>query len=133
LFQIVVYHTSNVFIALSQVELSGPASEAVRPSGTIRLQNGDINLVATQLSLARDHPNTIAFSADDGLLDPAVDVLLQGDEVRALIQGPASSWQENVVVTYARPGSGAAGEALEELDPSKASHHRRAFPGYEYL
>eukprot|EP00873_Tetraselmis_striata_P029672 jgi/Tetstr1/449936/TSEL_036990.t1 len=102
-----------------EVELSGPASEAVRPSGTIRLQNGDINLVATQLSLSRDHPNTITFAPDAGPLDPTIDVLLAGDEVRALIQGGASSWQDNVVITSARPGGGPTGETLEQLDPTR--------------
>lgn len=107
------------WVAAPQVELSGPASEAVRPSGTIRLQNGDINLVATQLSLSRDHPNTITFAPDAGPLDPTIDVLLAGDEVRALIQGGASSWQDNVVITSARPGGGPTGETLEQLDPTR--------------
>ena len=105
-----VYPVVLNFGVSGEVELSGPATEAVRPKGSIRFENGDINLVATKLSLARDQPNSVTFRPEAGL-DPYLDVVLQGEEMRVVIQGPAS----DVSVSY----TGKEGEPLEGEDPTK--------------
>jgi len=63
-----------------------------------RLEGGEINLVATQLQLDREHPNRLVFSSEAGL-DPAVDVVLTGSRLRAHINGRASAWQDHIVLT----------------------------------
>ena len=106
-----------------EVEVSGPANATgVRPSGTIQFDSGDINLVATQLSLNREHPNCAVFVPEQGL-DPTLDVSLTGADLHALIQGKASAWQNNLVITY---GGGRSTEGAERLAPSEAA---RIFEG----
>eukprot|EP00775_Hariotina_reticulata_P008363 gene8363-8547_t len=76
------------------------------PSGTIRLEGGVLNLVATQFRLDRDAPNTITFSPDAGL-DPLLDVALNSSELRVGITGRASAWQDHLSLTAT--GAAAAG------------------------
>jgi hypothetical protein len=107
-----------------EVEISGPANATgVRPSGTIQFDSGDINLVATQLSLNREHPNCAVFVPEQGL-DPTLDVSLTGADLHALIQGKASAWQNNLVITYG--GGRTSTEGAERLAPSEAA---RIFEG----
>jgi hypothetical protein len=58
----------------------------------LRLLGGEVNLVATQLELNRDHHNTVVFGAAGAPagLDPMVDVVLTGGDVRVTITGRAS-------------------------------------------
>lgn len=57
-----------------ELVVHGPATPAqLRPTGTIYLDGGEVNLVATQLSLDRDHPNRIVFLEEQGL-DPNLDI-----------------------------------------------------------
>ncbi|CAI5478753.1 unnamed protein product [Closterium sp. Yama58-4] len=70
----------------------------VRPSGTLFFENGEVNLVATQLRLNRDHPNCARFEAALGM-DPLLDLKLVGADWQMRIQGPANRWQDNVVLT----------------------------------
>ena len=58
----------------------------VRVRGTLRLPSGDVNLVATQLALDRDHANLITFHPDQSGLDPAVDLVMTGGDLRVAIQ-----------------------------------------------
>lgn len=67
-----------------------------------------INLVATQLVLDREHNNRLVFDGQEGL-DPVVDLSLRGAKIRALIQGRASTWHNNLLLT---PISSPAGEAV---------------------
>lgn len=57
----------------------------VRVRGTVRLPSGDVNLVATQLALDREHANLINFQAEQGL-DPVVDLVMSGGDLRVAIQ-----------------------------------------------
>lgn len=73
-----------------------------------RLQGGEVNLVATQLQLDREHPNRLVFSPEAGL-DPAVDVVLAGSRLRAHINGRASAWQDHIVLTSGPRSNAPAG------------------------
>lgn len=69
-----------------QVSLSGPADPLrVQSSGTLNLDAGALNLVATQFVLDREHANRIVFQPELGL-DPIVDVLMLSGDLRAAIQ-----------------------------------------------
>jgi len=88
-----------------RLDVSGRPSEpgGLGVSGVIRLDNGTLNLVATQFAVDRNHPNTLTFTPEAGL-DPALDVALTSAELRALIQGRASNWHEHVTLTYGSAG-----------------------------
>jgi hypothetical protein len=82
-----------------EVEVNGAADpRLIRPSGVINFERGDINLVATQVRLSREHPNRAVFVPEHGL-DPTLDVSLVGADLRALVQGKASDWTNNLVIT----------------------------------
>jgi len=97
----------NVGVA-GRVMLSGNPTVpgGLLPSGTIRLEGGVLNLVATQFRLDRDSPNTITFSPDTGL-DPLLDVALSSSELRVSITGRGSAWQDHLSLTAT--GAAAAG------------------------
>lgn len=67
-----------------------------------------VNLVATQLVLDREHPNRMVFEDGQGL-DPKIDLKFRGPNLRALIQGKASTWQSHLTLT---PTGGSGGEKL---------------------
>ena len=91
-----------------EVEVNGLADPAlIRPSGVVNFERGDVNLVATQVRLSREHPNRAVFVPEHGL-DPTLDVSLVGADLRALVQGKASNWTDNLVVTSGSSRSGAA-------------------------
>ena len=73
-----------------------------------RLDGGEINLVATQMVLDREHPNRVVFDPDAGL-DPTLDLALLGSQLRAVIQGRASAWQDNIILTYGGRKGGSSG------------------------
>ncbi|KAK9862508.1 hypothetical protein WJX84_009406 [Apatococcus fuscideae] len=89
----------------------------VRLAGTVHLDSGEVNLLATQLVLERDHPNRLMFQPEDSL-DPVLDIALRGADLRALIKGHASSWQQHLVLS---PTKGSPGEGAEQLDMSEAA------------
>ena len=64
-----------------------------------------VNLVATQLVLDREHTNRLVFVEGQGL-DPNMDLKFRGPNLRALIQGPASTWQSHLTLT---PAGGSGG------------------------
>lgn len=98
------------------LEINGPVDPMeVRPSGSIRLDSGEVNLVATQVKLKRDHPNRAVFIPSQGL-DPNLDISFVGADLMAMIQGRASTWQDHVVLTYLGTGAGE-----ETLSPSEAA------------
>jgi hypothetical protein len=136
------------FPVVVNVGVSGRLAVSGRPSepgglgvsGVVRLDNGTLNLVATQFAVERGHPNTLTFTPEAGL-DPALDVALASAELRALIQGRASNWHEHVALTYgptggpggAGPGSAAGvgppGASAEAGDVLGASEVARLFEG----
>ncbi|CAI9099548.1 OLC1v1036388C1 [Oldenlandia corymbosa var. corymbosa] len=69
--------------------------------GILTFENGDVNLVATQVRLKREHLNIAKFEPDNGL-DPLLDLALVGSEWQFRIQSPASQWQDKLVVTSTR-------------------------------
>lgn len=61
----------------------GASSGPISARGQLSLPAGDLNLVATQLSLDREHTNRLDFHGD---LDPIVDVVLRGGDLKVAIQ-----------------------------------------------
>lgn len=141
----IVYPLILNFAVSGELELSGLADpKLIKPKGTLTFENGDVNLVATQVSshlyyiyctiftlflmkatcmlqittcsrgfshifyscqvrLKRDHPNRAKFEPEEGL-DPTLDLALVGADWQLKIQGRASNWQDNLVVTSTRSG-----------------------------
>lgn len=93
-----------------RLALSGnpAAPNGLAASGSIRLEGGVLNLVATQFRLEREHPNTISFSPEAGL-DPMLDVALSSSELRAVINGRASAWQDHLSLTAVGPAASVGG------------------------
>lgn len=125
-----VLYPMNVlnFGIAGDLSVSGPAlPDRIKLGGTVRLEGGEINLVATQLQLEREHPNQLVFSPEAGL-DPTVDVALTGSRLRALIKGRASAWQDHITLTSigSRSQTAAGGEGAETLDAAEAA---RIFEG----
>lgn len=99
----------NVGVSGNLMLSGNPAQpNGLLPSGVIRLEGGVLNLVATQFRLERDHPNSITFSPEAGL-DPLLDLALSSSELRAVIAGRASAWQDHLSLTATGPASAAAG------------------------
>lgn len=83
------------------------------PAGRLVLEGGVLNLVATQFRLDREHPNTMTFTPEAGL-DPLLELALSSSELRAVVSGRASAWQEHLSLTAtgtAAAGGGGAGAA----------------------
>ena len=78
-----------------------------------------INLVAAQLMLDREHVNRIVFDGQEGL-DPIVDLSLRGGQIRALIQGRASKWHRHLLLM---PTSAPVGEAVGHLSSVVNHYH----------
>ena len=89
-----------------EVEVNGVADPAlIRPSGVVNFERGDVNLVATQVRLSREHPNRAVFVPEHGL-DPTLDVSLVGARPpRARSRARRRNWTDNLVVTS---GSGSS-------------------------
>ncbi|KAL5975173.1 hypothetical protein ACLOJK_031852 [Asimina triloba] len=97
-----VYPLILDFAVSGELELNGMAHpKRIKPKGILTFENGDVNLVATQVRLKRDHLNIAKFEPDLGL-DPVLDLTLVGSEWQFRIQSPASKWQDNLVVTSTR-------------------------------
>lgn len=98
----IVYPLILNFAVSGELELDGMAHpKCIRPKGFLTFENGDVNLVATQVRLKRDHLNIAKFEPDLGL-DPNLDLALVGSEWQFRIQGRASTWQDNLIVTSTR-------------------------------
>lgn len=98
----IVYPLILNFAVSGELELDGMAHPKwIKPKGILTFENGDVNLVATQMRLKRDHLNVAKFEPDYGL-DPMLDLALVGSEWQFRIQGRASNWQEKLVVTSTR-------------------------------
>ncbi|KAI5082263.1 hypothetical protein GOP47_0002006 [Adiantum capillus-veneris] len=95
----VVYPLILNFAVSGELELNGLADpQWIKPKGTLTFENGDVNLVATQVRLNRDHPNRARFEPEQGL-DPTLDLALVGADWQLKVQGRARNWQDNLVIT----------------------------------
>ncbi|KAK9102138.1 hypothetical protein Sjap_019392 [Stephania japonica] len=98
----IVYPLILNFAVSGELELNGVAHPKwIKPRGVLTFDNGDVNLVATQVRLKREYLNMAKFEPDLGL-DPVLDLALVGSEWQLRIQGRASNWQDNLVVTSTR-------------------------------
>ncbi|XP_039846262.1 protein SUBSTANDARD STARCH GRAIN 4, chloroplastic [Panicum virgatum] len=98
----IVYPLILNFAVSGDLELSGMVHpKYIRPKGILTFENGEVNLVATQVRLKNDHLNVAKFEPDLGL-DPVLDLVLVGSEWQFKIQSRASMWQDNLVVTSTR-------------------------------
>jgi hypothetical protein len=118
-----VYPLVMNFGIAGELTLSGPATpETVDVQGVLRLPGGDVNLVAAQLELDREHVNTLTFGgpgAPSGA-DPLVDVVLSSGDLRVTVQGRASEWADHLVMQSVS-GASAGGDAGEQLDATEAA------------
>ncbi|GAB2284873.1 hypothetical protein Dimus_019325 [Dionaea muscipula] len=97
-----VYPLILNFAVSGELELNGVAHpKLIKPKGVLTFENGDVNLVATQVRLKREHVNVAKFEPENGL-DPTLDLALVGSEWQFRIQGRGSNWQEKLVVTSTR-------------------------------
>ena len=89
----------------------------IRPTGTILFDNGDVNLLATQVRLAHDHIHFAAFD-DDHPLDPLVDVRLVGPDLLVSLAGRASEWKDMLRIRRYGPAAVGTAEAAAGGDES---------------
>ncbi|CAA6666284.1 unnamed protein product [Spirodela intermedia] len=98
----IVYPLFLNFAVSGEVELNGMANPKwIRPKGTLTFENGEVDLVATQVRLKREHLNIAKFEPDLGL-DPILDLALVGSEWQFKVQSRASNWQDSLVVSSTR-------------------------------
>ncbi|PPD79502.1 hypothetical protein GOBAR_DD23563 [Gossypium barbadense] len=98
----IVYPLILNFAVSGELELNGQAHPKwIKPKGILTFENGDVNLVATQVRLKREHLNLAKFEPEYGL-DPMLDLALVGSEWQFRIQSRASNWQDKLVVTSTR-------------------------------
>lgn len=87
------------FAVSGELELNGLAHpKLIKPKGILTFENGDVNLVATQVRLKKEHLNIAKFEPEHGL-DPMLDLALVGSEWQFRILSRASNWQDNLIVT----------------------------------
>ncbi|CAH8263567.1 unnamed protein product [Arabidopsis lyrata] len=111
----IVYPLILNFAVSGELELDGMAHpKYIKPKGILMFENGDVNLVATQVRLKREHLNIAKFEPEHGL-DPLLDLALVGSEWQFRVQSRASNWQEKLVVTSTRSVE------QDALSPSEAA------------
>ncbi|WCJ31158.1 embryo defective 2410 [Euphorbia peplus] len=111
----VIYPLILNFAVSGELELNGLAHPKwIKPKGVLTFENGDINLVATQVRLKREHLNIAKLEPEHGL-DPMLDLALVGSEWQFRIQSRASNWQDKLVVTSTRSVE------QDALSPSEAA------------
>ncbi|CAN8284278.1 unnamed protein product [Cochlearia groenlandica] len=111
----IVYPLILNFAISGELELDGMAHpKYIKPKGILAFENGDVNLVATQVRLKREHLNVAKFEPEHGL-DPLLDLALVGSEWQFRIQSRASNWQNKLVVTSTRSVE------QDDLSPSEAA------------
>jgi hypothetical protein len=121
-----------------QLEASGPPEPgAVSLKGVLKLSSGDVNFIATQLLLDRNHNNIVVFSdepsgsgSSSSSIDPIVDLAFNAGDLQLTIQGRASEWQDHLQLkAFKGPGNGGTGEtgtgeALDAADAAKILEER---------
>ncbi|CAD7702868.1 unnamed protein product [Ostreobium quekettii] len=110
-----------VNLALSgNVVLNGALDpSSIVANGTVQLDGGMVNVLATQLRVERDQPGRITFVPEQGL-DPTIDITLTAGEFKAVMQGRASNWQDLVVLSYVGTRS-TTGEGTGQVQLTEAS------------
>ncbi|XP_027356890.1 uncharacterized protein LOC113866209 [Abrus precatorius] len=92
----IVYPLILNFAVSGELELNGLAHpKGIKPRGVLAFENGEVDLVATQVRLKREHLNIAKFEPEYGL-DPMLDLTLVGSERQYRIQHRASNWQDFV-------------------------------------
>ena len=112
---------------------SGPAHpDTISITGSLKLPSGDINLLAAQFELDREHENLILFGPVPGEqgqggrapvgsvgIDPLVDVSLNSGDLKVSITGKASEWSDHLMMQSI--GQGSTGVDSEKLDNTEAA------------
>ncbi|CAK8568700.1 unnamed protein product [Lathyrus sativus] len=89
----IVYPLILIFTVSGELELNGLAHpKYITPRGILVFENGEVELLATQVRLKREHLNIAKFEPEYGL-DPMLDLALVGSQFKYKIQGRASNWQ----------------------------------------
>ncbi|TKY74672.1 hypothetical protein E2542_SST03435 [Spatholobus suberectus] len=92
----IVYPLILNFSVSGELELNGLAHpKCIKPRGILAFENGEVDLVAAQVRLKREHPNIARFEPEYGL-DPMLDLTFVGSERQYRIQRRASNWQDFV-------------------------------------
>ncbi|KAJ1411016.1 hypothetical protein SESBI_21551 [Sesbania bispinosa] len=92
----IVYPLILKFAVSGELELNGLTHpKYIRPRGILVFENGEVDLLATQVRLKREHLNTAKFEPEYGL-DPMLDLALVGSEWQYRIQRRASNWLDHV-------------------------------------
>ncbi|KAI5403590.1 protein TIC236, chloroplastic [Lathyrus oleraceus] len=92
----IVYPLILIFTVSGELELNGLAHpKCITPRGILVFENGEVELLATQVRLKREHLNIAKFEPEYGL-DPMLDLALVGSQFQYRIQGRASNWQGSV-------------------------------------
>lgn len=116
-----VYPLVMNFAVSGEVALSGPAHpDAIVVEGALRLPSGEVNLVAAQLELDREHANTLIFGGSSSGVDPLVDLVLVSGDLRVSVRGRASEWADHLVMQSVGGGT-TGGDAVEQLDAAEAA------------
>eukprot|EP00256_Glycine_max_P055133 XP_014622168.1 uncharacterized protein LOC100779257 isoform X4 [Glycine max] len=98
----IVYPLILNFGVSGELELNGQAHPKwIKPRGILSFENGEVDLVATQVRLKREHLNIAKFEPECGL-DPMLDLALVGSEWQFRIQGRASNWLGKLEMTSTR-------------------------------
>ncbi|KAL4547159.1 hypothetical protein Ndes2526B_g07937 [Nannochloris sp. 'desiccata'] len=111
----------NFGISGELITSGAPHPDAVSVEGVLRLPGGDVNLVAAQLELDREHDNTLTFGSGGVGVDPMVDVVLTSGDLRLSVRGRASEWADHLVMQNVGAGASGAGDAGEQLDATEAA------------
>ncbi|XP_058785828.1 protein TIC236, chloroplastic-like [Vicia villosa] len=92
----IVYPWILIFTVSGELELNGLSHpKCITPKGILVFENGEVELLATQVRLTRDHLNIAKFEPEYGL-DPMLDLALVGSQFQYKIQGRASNWHGSV-------------------------------------
>ncbi|CAI8599704.1 unnamed protein product [Vicia faba] len=92
----IVYPLILIFTVSGELELNGLSHpKCITPKGILVFENGEVELLATQVRLKREHLNIAKFEPEYGL-DPLLDLALVGSQFQYRIQGRASNWQGSV-------------------------------------
>lgn len=132
-----VYPPVMNFGISGELVASGPAHpDTVSVSGCLKLPSGEINLLAAQFELDREHENTVLFGGNTSPsgsktrekmydvpvgIDPLVDIVLNSGDLKVTVTGKASEWADHLVMqSISRGNSGMeAGEQLDALEAAR--------------
>ena len=113
----VVYPLILNLATAGEVELTGPLDPLLLQAlGSLSFESGEVNLVATQLRLSREHANRAKFEPGRGI-DPLLDLKLVGADTQMTLAGPASRWQDHI--TVAPLGRASGEQALTDAEAAR--------------